>query len=402
MRGFYTSGSPLMRRLWLVIAGTVFLLASAFLVGLLSTRSGDTSLKDVAGTAAPSADRARVAEEVRYELETSYYRLVDDDVLARRTVDAILKGLDDPYTEYLSPTEYGLLESSASGRYSGVGLHVNPSRDGLLVTSALEGPAREAGIRRGDVIVSIDGHSAARMQFERSLILIQGEEGTTVRLTVRRPRIGKLRFTLVRQELPAPTSLVRMHHVSRAKVGYVRLYSFSERTSGDLRVATRRLVSAGARGLVLDLRDNPGGLLLEAVRSVSLFLKSGVVCTTEGAHQARRVFEVTGPTPFPRLPVAVLVNRGSASASEIVAAGLVENGRAVVVGQRTYGKAAVQSLHELSNGAALKLTTAIYRTPRGRDLLGSGVRPAVKALDDPATVRDEALRAANRSILKVL
>ena len=388
-----------MRRTWLGIGAIVILLAGAFLVGLLSTGTDDAPLSQAARSSSSAPEPTGIAEEVRRELETSYYRPVGDEVLARRTVGSMLRALDDPYTDYLTPTEYGLLENSASGRYSGVGLHVNPSREGLLVTSAFEGPAREAGIRRGDVIVSIDGRPADRMRFERSLVLIQGEEGTTVRLTVRRPRIGKLRFTLVRQELPAPTSLVRMDRAAGKKVGYARIYSFSERTSADLRAVTRRLVAAGARGLVLDLRDNPGGLLLEAVRSVSLFLDEGVVCTTEGLHQARRVFEVSGPTPFPRIPIAVLVNRGSASASEIVAAGLAENSRAVVVGQRTYGKAAVQSLRELSNGAALKLTTATYRTPRGHDLLGTGVRPRVRASDDPATVPDEALLAARRAIL---
>ena len=388
-----------MRRTWFGIGGIAGLLASAFLVGLLITGSSDAPPPRPPSGASPVQAPARLAEEVRDELATAYYREVADEVLARRTIAGMLRALEDPYTEYLSPAEYGLLETSNSGRYGGVGLHVNPSRQGLLVTSAFEGPAREAGIRRGDVIVSIDGHSAARMQFERSLILIQVEEGTTVRLTVKRPRIGKLHFTLVRQELPAPTSLVRLLALGGRKVGYVRIYSFSEHTSGDLAAATRRLVAQGARGLVLDLRDNPGGLLLEAVRSVSLFLDEGVVCTTEGSHQARRVFEVSGSTPFPRLPVAVLVNRGSASASEIVAAGLAENGRAVVVGQRTYGKAAVQSLRELSNGAALKLTTATYLTPRGHDLLGTGFRPRVRALDDPATVRDEALLAAERAVL---
>jgi carboxyl-terminal processing protease len=240
------------------------------------------------------------------------------------------------------------------------------------------------------------------MRFERSLYLIQGEEGTTVRLTIQRPRIGRLRFTLVRQEVPAPTNLVRMLRLEDVELAYVRIHSFSKRTSEDLRSATRSLVGAGARGLVLDLRDNPGGLLLEAVRSVSLFLPRGVVCTTEGLHQARRTFEVTRPTPFPKLPLAVLVNRGSASASEVVAAGLAENGRAVLVGQRTYGKAAVQSLRELSNGAALKLTTATYRTPKGHNLLGTGVRPGVRAVDELATRRDEALLAAQRILLEIL
>jgi carboxyl-terminal processing protease len=388
-----------MRRRFAGLGGIAILLVGAFLFGLLYTRSGDapigTSNRAPMAGPLPSA----IAEEVRRELETGYYRDVPDAVLARSSVEAMLAALDDPYTEYLSPAEYGALESSTSGRYSGVGLTVGPARDGLRVTSAFEGPAREAGIRRGDVIVSIDGRATRRMRFERSLYLIQGEEGTSVRLTIQRPRIGRLRFTLVRKELPAPTNRGRVLVREGVELGYIRINAFSERTSVELRSATRRLVAGGAHGLVLDLRDNPGGLLLEAIRSVSLFLPRGVVCTTEGLHQAKRTFAVTRPTPFPKVPLVVLVNRGSASASEVVAAGLVENGRAVLVGQRTYGKAAVQSLRELSNGAALKLTTATYRTPKGHNLLATGVRPGVRAVDDLATRRDEALLAAQRILL---
>jgi carboxyl-terminal processing protease len=340
-----------------------------------------------------------VVDEVRYELRSGYYKNVGADVLGRKTVEGMLTALDDPYTEYLSAEAYGALEKTTSGRYSGVGLSVGPAKDGLVVTGAFQGPARAAGIRRGDVIVSIDGKPTGHMAFERSLYLILGEEGTTVRLTVRRRSIGKLQFTVVRQELPAPTSLSRMLRWHGEKVGYVRLYSFAESTAEDLRKETAALVAHGARGLVLDLRDNPGGLLLEAVQSVSIFLRQGVVCTTEGAHQERRVFEVTGATPFAKLPLVVLVNHGSASASEIVAAGLSENARAVVIGRRTYGKAAVQSLRELSNGAALKLTTATYRTPLGHNLLGRGVRPRIRALDNPATKADEALLTAERTLL---
>jgi carboxyl-terminal processing protease len=391
-----------MRRRFAGIGGIAILLVGAFLFGLLYTRSSDAP--DGTANRAPMAGPlpSVIAEEVRRELETAYYRKVPEPVLARSNVDAMLAALDDPYTEYLSPAEYGALETSTSGRYSGVGLTVGPTRGGLRVTSAFEGPAREAGIRAGDVIISIDGRATRRMRFERSLYLIQGEEGTTVRLTIQRPRIGRLRFTLVRQELPAPTHQGRMLRLGGVKLGYIRVNSFSERTSAHLRSATRRLVTRGARGLVLDVRDNPGGLLLEAVRSVSLFLPRGVVCTTEGLHQARRTFEVTPPTAFPKLPLVVLVNRGSASASEVVAAGLLEHGRAALVGQRTYGKAAVQSLRELSNGAALKLTTATYRTPKGHNLLGTGVRPGVRAVDDLATRRDEALLAAEQVLLSKL
>jgi carboxyl-terminal processing protease len=390
-----------MRRGWIGIGGIVLLLAGAFLAGLFHDATSGTDAR-TRPVASPRARPPAVIDEVRYELATAYYRPVGSEILARRSVAGMVEALHDPYTEYLTPEEYGALQNATARSYSGVGLTVGPSKDGLVVTSALRGPAREAGIRRGDVIVSIDGVPADKVAFERSLFLIKGEEGTNVRLTIKRPAVGKLRFTVVRQELPVPTVRTRLLNSKGKRLGYVRLLSFPESTTEDLRRRTSRLIRRGATGIVLDLRDNPGGLLLEAVQSVSLFLDQGIVCSTEGEHQERRVFKVSGPTPFPDVPLVVLVNRGSASASEIVAAGLGENGRAVVIGTRTYGKAAVQSLHEFSNGAALKLTTATYTTPTGQTLHEHGVRPGLKAVDDPATRVDEALSAAQQTLLKQL
>jgi carboxyl-terminal processing protease len=179
-------------------------------------------------------------------------------------------------------------------------------------------------------------------------------------------------------------------------MGYVRLLSFPDSSAQRVHDATSTLVSRGAKGIILDLRDNPGGLLTEAVRTASVFLDKGVVCTVSGLHQDQTVYEATGGADFPDLPVTVLVNGGSASAAEIVAAALSDNKRAVVVGNRTYGKASVQSIRPLSGGRALKLTTATYLTPAGTDLSGHGIRPAVRATDDPLTRRDEMMRVAER------
>src|SRR6185503_1092994 len=187
-----------------------------------------------------------------------------------------------------------------------------------------------------------------------------------------------------------------------AKLGYVKLLSFPDSSADRVSEATRALVERGAKGVILDLRDNPGGLLTEAVRTTSVFLEKGVVCTVSGLHQEETVYEVNGGAQFPRLPVTVLVNGGSASAAEIVAAALADNERAVVVGQRTYGKASVQSIRPLSAGSALKLTTATYLTPSGTDLAGQGIRPSVKVDNDPLTERDEMIRAAERVLAEQL
>jgi carboxyl-terminal processing protease len=196
--------------------------------------------------------------------------------------------------------------------------------------------------------------------------------------------------------------LARLIKFAGVKIGYVKLLSFPDSSAQRVNDATKALVARGAKGVILDLRDNPGGLLTEAVRTASVFLEKGVVCTVSGLHQQETVYEVSGGAQFPRLPVTVLVNGGSASAAEIVAAALAENERAVIVGKRTYGKASVQSIRPLSAGRALKLTTATYLTPAGTDLSGHGIRPSVKVDNDPLTQRDEMVRAAEQVLAQKL
>jgi carboxyl-terminal processing protease len=384
-------------------AFVLLLLVAAFLLGLLSTRLSDEPSSARIGDRLRDRDRPAVAiNEVRRELASAYYRPVPEQVLYEPTISGILRELGDPYTDYLTPVEYAALRNRTARSYTGVGLSVAPSKSGLLVTSTYGGPARQAGIRRGDLIVRIQGRPAGGLSFEQSLSLITGEKGTLVRLTVKRPRQGTIHFALVRQEIDVPSVDSRVVEVRGAKVGYVRLLSFPAGSAGRLERATRRLVRQGAKGLIVDLRDNPGGLISQAIETVSLFVEKGVVCTTAGLHQDRRVFQASGDVKFLSLPVVVLVNPSSASAAEIVAAALQEHDRAVVVGRRTFGKASVQSVRPLSNGGALKLTTATYLTPRGVDLAEAGVRPDVRAFDDLRTRTDEALTRARRALLQLL
>jgi carboxyl-terminal processing protease len=338
--------------------------------------------------------------EVREQLERSYYRAVSPDVLDEKTIDGVLEKLGDSNTDYLTRAEYQSLRNRTARSYPGVGLTVEPARAGLLVTSALRGPARQAGIKRGDLIVRIDGKPAGKLTFEQSIALIKGEKGTVVHLSVRRGGEERKDYAIVRQEVTVPTLKTRLLTVRKRPIGYVRLLAFPASSSDRLAEATASLLDRGAKSLILDLRDNPGGLLAQAVRTVSLFVADGVVCTTDGVHQEERAYEVSGHATFAKLPVVVLVNGGSASAAEIVAAALQDHERAVVVGQRTFGKASVQSIRPLRAGGALKLTTAMYRTPSGADLTEVGIRPDVKAADDPLTKRDEAVRAAQRALLK--
>jgi carboxyl-terminal processing protease len=382
------------------IALVTLLLAAAFVVGLFITRG--STLATSSRSSSPSAQGPhRVIDEVRDALARSYYRSVPREVLQKQTIDGVLNELGDPNTDFLTAVEYDSLKSRTARSYSGVGLTVEPSRVGLVVTSALNGPAREAGVRRGDIIVRIDGRPAGRLTFDQALNLIKGQQGTVVHLTLKR-KGDRRRITVVRQEITLPSLRARLVRFRGTKLGVIRLLSFPDATSERIREATKSLVRRGAKGVVLDLRDNPGGLLTQAVRTVSIFLDEGVVCTISGLHQDETTYEVTGDATYPNLPLVVAVNHGSASASEIVAAALQDHERAIVIGHRTYGKASVQSIRPLSHGTALKLTTAMYRTPAGRDLTGLGVHPRIRVDDDPLTDMDEVIRSAELALLKQL
>ena len=384
------------------IALVAFLLAAAFGLGLFLTLRSPGIVSTTREESADLSRPHRVIDEVREALATSYYRSVSRDVLQRPTIDDVLEQLGDPNTDFLTAVEYDLLKSQTARSYSGIGLTVEPSRAGLVVTSALAGPAREAGVRRGDIIVRIEGRPAGKLTFDQALNLVKGEQGTVVHLIVRRAHAERLRVTVVRQEIAVPSLRARLVQFRGMKVGYIRLVSFPDAAAERIKRATESLLRKGAKGIVLDLRDNPGGLLTQAVRTVSLFLDDGVVCTVSGLHQEETTYEVTGEASYPKIPLVVAVNHGSASASEIVAAALQDHERAVVIGHRTYGKASVQSIRPLSNGTALKLTTAMYRTPSGRDLTGEGVHPKVRAVDDPLTGVDEVLRSAELELLELL
>lgn len=379
------------------LAGVCLLLAGAFALGLVLTRSGATGDEPFASV--PRDHPPQLVDEVRLELVTGYYRSVPPAVFAAESVEEAIARLGDPYTDYLSPRDYAELRSRTARAYSGVGLTVGPAKEGLVVKSAVDGPARDAGIRPGDRIVSIDGQHTRTLPFQRSLALIKGKAGTVVRLRVLRPREGTFRLAVKREEITLPAVRARIVRARGTKLGYLRLLSFRASVDETLADRAARLVKRGAKGLVVDLRDNPGGLLSQAVATVSLFVDRGAVCTTDGANHGRRVYRVSGKAVYRRIPLVVLVDRGSASAAEIVAAALRDHGRAVVVGERTYGKAAVQSVRELSNGAALRMTTAVFVTPAGKNLTARGLTPDVRGADKPGTRADEGLAAAKAALV---
>ncbi len=303
----------------------------------------------------------------------------------------------DRFSEYFSPQSLESFNQAIEGRFSGVGLSVVPVKQGLRAVQVFPAsPAKRAGIAPGDTIVSVDGDPIAGESSSEATAKIKGPEGTEVTLGVRDGKSDKLRrLRLTRAEVALPNVSSRIESVDGERLGYVRMLSFSEGAHAPLAEAVRKVDRQGARGIVLDLRGNPGGLLDEAVLSASLFLPEGeVVVRTESRSQGESVHETIGDA-LTELPLAVLIDRGTASAAEILAAALADNAGAKVVGTRSFGKGVFQQEEPLSNGGALKLTVGEYFTPEGVNLARSrGIHPDVEASDDPETAVDEGKKRA--------
>ncbi len=347
------------------------------------------------------SEPAGLTTEAAEAIQDRYYRPVGDQELGNASLQGMVRELrqrhGDRFTEYFSPEALAAFNEQIEGHFSGVGLSVVEVKKGLRVAQVFPGsPAEEAGIEVGDTIVSVDGSSIAGQSSAESTKQIKGPEGTQVRLGVRGANGGKTRqLRLTRAEVTLPNVSSRVEEAGGSRLGYVRLLSFSEGAHGQLARAVQKVEKKGAEGIVLDLRHNPGGLLDEAVLTASLFLPEGeVVVSTESRSEGGSVHKTTGGR-ISELPVVVLIDRGSASAAEILAAALADNAGAEVVGTRSYGKGVFQEEQALSNGGALKLTVGEYFTPEGVNLAEThGIHPDVKAKDNPKTDADEAEQRA--------
>ncbi|HKG17681.1 MAG TPA: S41 family peptidase [Solirubrobacteraceae bacterium] len=337
-------------------------------------------------------------------IEHDYYRRVDRRRLIRDGLAGAVADLHDRFSRYLDPAAYRRFQADSTGRFSGVGMEVAAVPSGLRVARVFAGsPAARGGIRRGDEIVGVNGRSIAGRPTSQTTPLIRGRAGTLVTLTVLsrgRRRVARLR----RAELTTPVVTTSLRTVGGEPLAVVGLSQFSSGAHTELRRAIDTQLARGARGVVLDLRDNGGGLLGEAVDVSSIFVRDGTIVSTRGRARPRRVYRASGDSISPTVPLVVLVNGGTASASEIVASAVQDHHRAPVAGTHTYGKGVYQEVRGLPNGGAIDITVGEYFTPLGRNLgaggirRGTGVKPDIPARDRPDTGADEALDVALRAL----
>ena len=326
--------------------------------------------RGVQGTGASSTSRARLFDNVMQHITRFYVDSIGQSDLYGKAVDGMLQELRDPHTVFLKAERLSRLTENTTGNYGGLGIQIDVRDGWITVITPLPGtPAERAGVETGDRIVEIAGKSTKGLTPDEARNSLRGRPGTSVTITIERPgNPTRIPFTLVRQEIHR--SAVQRGTMLRDGVGYVDVDVFSDSTELELRRAIDSLVAGGMKSLVLDLRGNPGGLLTQGVGVSDLFLDGGapIVNMRGRLPEANRNFVDATPQPWPQLPVVVLINQGSASASEIVAGALQDHDRAVIVGRTSYGKGSAQTLYPIGMSGALKLTTARWYTPVGRSI----------------------------------
>ena len=366
------------RTLIALVAGAVFGFSAALASGVLAERPGQAAQSG--NPAALPWEEARLFAEVYERIKREYVDDVDDHALMEKAIRGMVAALD-PHSAFLDSEEFEEIRLSTMGSYPGVGIEVVAEDSAVKILRPIEGsPADQAGLKPGDRIVRIDDADIGA-DLAGAIARMRGSSGSLVKLTVVRPSTGQtLDFSLRRAK-------VEVHSVAQQDLepgyGYVRITGFSETTADDVSRAIAHLKRdnpQGLKGLVLDLRNNPGGVLEAGVAVADAFLNEGVIVTADGrTPDARFRMEATPGDLIDGAPLVVLVNGGSASASEIVAGALKDHGRAELIGHRTYGKGSVQTVMPLSHGGAVKLTTSRYFTPSGASIHGKGIVPDIVA-----------------------
>jgi carboxyl-terminal processing protease len=424
------------------LIAAILLVSGGLLLGARNdVREALRGLFPVVGTSSGN-ESADLQQEVLDKLDSTYYKAVDDSILQAAAIDGMVAALGDPYTVYWDPEEYAAFKESTSGSYTGLGMTVEMAGGLVTIVATFKGsPADLAGIEAGDIILSVDDLPVDGETLDQVVAQMKGgAEGTTVKIEVYRPLPTaptttstiagvtttegsaetttsttavqkadtsnlppggeKKEYTLTRKNISIPVTETKILRDGGKKVALIGFFTFSQGSASALRSAVKQVMEVDqVDAIILDLRSNGGGLLDQAVDVASIFIPEGkIIVSTEGLHSPEQVYEATGGA-YLDIPVYVLTDPYTASASEIVAGALQDYARATLIGETTFGKGLVQSIEPLSNGGALKATTAVYLTPKDRDINKTGISPDVTAPDDLTTAAvDEAVEEALRLI----
>jgi len=365
----------------------ILILLVGFILGAtLSLCSSVLAEKEAPSSAQPEESQALPFEELRNfteifgRIKQDYVEPVSDKKLLEDAIRGMLSGLD-PHSAYLASEEYKELQEGTTGQFGGLGIEVGMENGFVKVVSPIDDtPAQRAGLKSGDLIVRLDDKPVKGMALADAVKLMRGEPGTQIVLTVvREGEEAPLKFALIRDIIKVKSV---KHRLLEKNYGYLRISSFQTGTGSGLTDAVKDLKKENdgpLKGLVLDLRNNPGGVLNAAVEVSDAFLDSGLIVYTEGRIKNSEMrFSATPGDVISDAPIVVLINGGSASASEIVAGALQDHKRAIIMGEKSFGKGSVQTILPTSNGGAVKLTTARYFTPSGRSIQAEGIEPDVK------------------------
>ncbi len=329
---------------------------------------------------------ARRFEEVMDYVDEHLVLDYDKEEMINEALKAYVNASDDPYSQYLTADEYAAMMEASNGSYCGIGVQIQQDAE-TMETTVIQvyssGSAMEEGVKSGDIITAVNGEDVTQMTVDEIVALVRGEEGTTVEVTVYRAPEGKsCRFVLTRRPVEIDTVYWEM---KTDGIGYIRLTEFDSVSVTQMESAINALTKEGCRQLILDIRNNPGGLLSSVLDITDFFLnRDELIFSME--DKAGEVYEFTSEAEKTfNGEVIVLVNGNSASASEVLTGCLKDHGAAVIMGERTFGKGIVQGFFTLSDGSAIKLTTEHYKTPNGHDIHQIGIEPDIEGADDPAT-----------------
>ena len=366
------------------------------------TESADPTKPEGTGEADEYAAAAQRFREVMEYVDSYFVLDYDKDEMINQALKAYVDASDDPYSEYLTAEEFAKMMEDTSGSYCGIGVQIQQDLETMVTTIIRifsNGSAMEQGMKAGDVITAVNGEDARTMPIDDIVAKVRGEEGTTVNVTVYRSWEDKeITFTLTRRPVEVDTVYYEM---LTEKIGYLQLTEFDAVSAGQMEAAIKALKKEGCKQLILDIRSNPGGLLSSVLDVADLFLSKDLLIMSMEDKDGH-IYEYYSETrPVFTGDLLVLVNHSSASASEVLTGALKDHGRAVIMGEKTFGKGIVQGFFTLSDGSAIKLTTEYYSTPSGQCIHKIGIEPNITGADDPATEdTDELLEQAKEYLQK--